>query len=324
MATIKENATCSNTVGLVGTSIGAADLVTFKTNDAMAHKAEGLIFRARVLMNECGIYDVEKLGDLDIQLVKFVFNKMKKDERPSRIEDIIDSFIKGISPGSAAAEQEATNDQHTSVAASHLHNVIEFDESGAEVSSGRTSVLAHGFAVGQIIEVKKKSIVQDEQYAIAYINDDGSVGLHRVGQDGKIDTSDIVIKTYDEMIAGFVECNHKIELMPSTKLVTASDGWKHGWYKAVATIAMHRLSETVPMIVCSIQAKPVQRVRAIEAHRIGSLKLAPLSAKLVPKERRDVDQESSLVMQMHHIDAPAIAIGLPPAGCTIPFFHLRK
>ena len=68
-------------------------------------------------------------------------------------------------------------------------------------------MLAHGFAVGQIIEVKKKSIVQDEQYAIAYINDDGPVGLHRVGQDGEIDTSDIVIKTYDEVVAGFVKCN---------------------------------------------------------------------------------------------------------------------
>ena len=75
------------------------------------------------------------------------------------------------------------------------------------------------------------------------------------------------------------------------------------------------------MIVCSMQAKPVQRVRASEAHRIGSVKFAPLSAKLMLKERSD---ESSLVMQMHHIDAPAFAIGLPPAGCTVPLFHFRK
>ena len=75
------------------------------------------------------------------------------------------------------------------------------------------------------------------------------------------------------------------------------------------------------MIVCSMQAKPVQRVRASEAHRIGPVKFAPLSAKLMLKERSD---ESSIVVQMHHIDAPAIAIGLPPAGFTVPFFHLRK
>ena len=76
MAITKENATCSNTTGLVGTSIGSSDLGVFKTNDALVQKAEGFMLRARVLMNECDIYDVEKVGDLDIQLVKFVFNSI--------------------------------------------------------------------------------------------------------------------------------------------------------------------------------------------------------------------------------------------------------
>lgn len=53
----------------------------------------------------------------------------------------------------------------------------------------------------------------------------------------------------------FMGCKQKIELMSSITPMTDTDDWNHGSHTAVATIAMHRLSETLPASKVSIQTK---------------------------------------------------------------------
>lgn len=145
---------------------------------------------AKVSMKECGIYGAENFGELDIQFVRFVFNKLKKGDRPSAIEDIIESFIQAIAPASTAARSNDRIALQTSASMNQPRNVIEFDEpSGMEVSSGKTSLIASGANVGQLIDIKKKTAATDKQYVIAYINDDVPVSRHRVGGNGAIATS---------------------------------------------------------------------------------------------------------------------------------------
>ena len=53
-----------------------------------------------------------------------------------------------------------------------------------------------GFTVGTLV-ADKMSNVRDEQFIVAYVNADGSMGLNRVHADGSTDTAVVVVAMDD-------------------------------------------------------------------------------------------------------------------------------
>ena len=116
---------------------------------------------------------VELRGDMECDMVDFLFNKLTKEEKAATsIQMIVEKFIKVVSGETTQDEAAVAKDEPN-------EGQPIFDPS---VSVGRQTVVNLGWVVGAIVRTKKdadpKKPKADEQLEIGYINDDGSAGLH--------------------------------------------------------------------------------------------------------------------------------------------------
>ena len=86
MACIKANAIGEECKGIIGCSISNGDVQKIKKDPEGAMRAEGLMNRARELMDANGITNLSAVGNLDVSLVKLLSNKLKGTEQVATFE----------------------------------------------------------------------------------------------------------------------------------------------------------------------------------------------------------------------------------------------
>ena len=77
MGCIKANAICDEAEGVVGVLISTADVASLKKKAGELTKAEAIIARARALTAEHSVPNIDKIGRLEIALIKCILKKPK-------------------------------------------------------------------------------------------------------------------------------------------------------------------------------------------------------------------------------------------------------
>ena len=339
MAFIKGNATGDEVRGLVGTCFGAADVQLIKKKPLLAAEAETLMNRARALMTANNISDLSRVGKLDIALAKFLCNKLKKSEHVDDMSELVAKFIDDIMPSVANARPTETAISAPRSSAAVNSDILEYTNSGEAVNAGKASLAALGFHPGVLVELKKQtkkgqqndeqleSTDVDLQYRIAYANDEGSAGLHRINILGETDKSSVTLVTFDDMSTKYKIVRSPIELREGWpgNAVETSDEWTASLSHAVATIAMHQMHgelECMGPEAFTVQHRPVQRVRVNHAYDRHDLVMVPLTTRLhKPKGA----EQSQLILKFDDSVGTSFVIGqCVSETCVSVFFIIRK
>ena len=204
---------------------------------------------------------------------------------------------------------------------------MQYDElTGQAVSAGKTSMIASGFEVGKNVELnaaakgdKKNATDGDAQFRIAYINDDGSIGLNKINFDG-LPMPDVVVVSFADAQAKYKPSRVPIEMMANYpgNVAHESDAWTEFLHQTIASTAMHTmLHEFGPPPIFMIQSKPVMRVRAINAFSKGALVVVSVCSRFTAPRGSGFE----VVMSLNVPDNPRVALApLQSESNVSPFF----
>ena len=153
---------------------------------------------------------VLKRGKLECDLVRYIFDKYgKKEKKPDSMLAIVEEFVKSL--GATPANQATTDDQ-AGTGATMIDETNMFD----------TVLSSKGITKGGILVHVGGSPMT--QYEIAYINDDGSVGLYKVLRDGSTERGKVTAVVDKASLTSYKPIDKKYKLkqldFPS-KAVTA-------------------------------------------------------------------------------------------------------
>ena len=253
------------------------------------------------------------------------------------MDELVQSFIMEVVPG-AAPKSAASN---ASSATSNVSaDCMNYNDKGEAMHAGKTSLISLGFQVGQVIEKKvaarngsaDKGKSDEEQYRIGYINDDGSVGLHKLNINGEAVTTAVTPISYDSMTSEWRVPNFPIEMLANwpENAIEHSEPWNATLIHAFATMALHKCASDLEIVDYLIQHKPVRRVRVVNAHGAGELTIAPLTTRLTPiadSDGRDGQRPGQqLVMTLNIGDSThRFALGaIVSETCKSEFVCMRK
>ena len=325
MACIKTNATCDEVKGFMGSLISTADVAALKKKGREMQQAESTIARTRALMDDHKIADIDKIGRFEMALLKCILEKQKHWTEGQTLESLTEEFAREILPAAPAAAPAPSS---TSCITG---DVLQYDElTGQAVSAGKTSMIASGFEVGKNVELnaaakgdKKNSTDGDEQFRIAYINDDGSIGLNKINFDG-LPMPDVVVVSFADAQAKYKPSRVPIEMMANYpgNVAHESDAWTEFLHQTIASTAMHTmLHEFGPPPIFMIQSKPVMRVRAINAFSKGALVVVPVCSRFTAPRGSGFE----VVMSLNVPDNPRVALApLQSESNVSPLFCMRK
>jgi hypothetical protein len=195
----------------IGITVTEQHVKTISTsNRAASLEAGKIIQRAKNIVKEkeavsgIDLPTRQLVCDLMLELVYFIF---KISDKYSSIGGVSNAFVGRLLGHPAASSHE----KGANPASVQTHaDLIEVDSMCS--NAGRLTVASEGFAVSGLVEPKKPQEI-DEQYEITYINDDGSVGLSRVMQDGLLDKMSVKAVRLDDLIKNFKHCRTRIELL---------------------------------------------------------------------------------------------------------------
>ena len=125
---------------------------------------------------------------------------------------------------------------------------------------------------------------RDTQFEIQYINDDGSVGISEVGDDG-VTSASIKIVELDEFMATYRVCKDRIKLMEGHpgNSVLVSPEMGNMLDHATAAIALRMLihkCDVYKKMTWRIQKQPTLRVRTGTKVKAGALIIPPATPKI--------------------------------------------
>ena len=339
MACIKTNATCDEAKGLLGSLISNADVAALKKKGGEMQQAESIIARARALMNDHKIADIDKIGRFEISLAKCTLKKQKHWTEGQTLESLTEGFVKEIvSEAPAAASAPSSTSGITG-------DLMQYDEStGQAVSAGKTSMIASGFEVGNNVELnatgfdvgslhvelnatakgdKKNAADGDEQFRIAYINDDGSTGVNKINFDG-LPMPDVLVVSFADMQAKYKPSRVPIEMMANYpgNVAHESTAWTEFLHQTIASTAMHTmLHEFGPPPIFVMQSKPVMRVRAINTFSKGALAVVLVCTRFTSPRGSGFE----VVMSLNMPDNPRVALApLQSESNVSPLFCMRR
>ncbi len=288
-ACVKANAVCDNSHNSnVGQLVKHSDVSSIATTlKAECKQADMIMQRARAILDQVGksaAQACEVLGDLDVALVSFVFKK-PGSEKYDGMESISAQFLKSLVGGGSKPANESEPE------ADGMGNMVQYSASGVAIATGKATMQNHGFDVGGTVRLKSTTSVSssDDQMAIAYINEDGSVGLHKVKPDGSADESKVVAVTLDVFIKDWAVAT-RIELVKDyPKLAFRSQEKVQGGLKckAIVTLAMFGLQQKLTAehddMQFQVRKCPTQRVFLVgdDAKFLKhNLVIVPLTSKI--------------------------------------------
>ncbi len=211
------------------------------------------------------------LGDMAVEFVNFMFDINSSYES---LEEISAHFINQVT---GAAPVKAT----ISHAESDAKTVVEFTADG-ENDAGKLSIRNAGFKVGACVDLKKLD-TDEKQFQIAFINDDGSVGLHTITGDGAVKKDEVFVVDVKEF-SDYRLCRSRRELLegyPDNGVSFDNREVSDFTNKNVIGVALSSLLETnTTAVALRVQSKPSQRVFTLDEAAPGEICLAPMTHKI--------------------------------------------
>ena len=238
---IKEN------VGLSIETNHVKSLTTTKKTDGMI--IEDMITKARTVMLDRGVSRREvniECGLFSVALIKCMFELDKDDpNRPKTFNEVAARHVHafaGVQQGTLEAQPTKPNAKNP-----EGPNLTFGGSSGGQNNAGQITLKMHGFEINSTIEFKTAKIGTDnsKQYAIKYINEDGSAGVHAVNVDGTIDESSIEAFTLDDIIQKMKPAKARIELFKDYTNVSISESkpWAELPIHSCVAKALHEINE---------------------------------------------------------------------------------
>ena len=144
-----------------------------------------------------------EIGRTAIELAKCIFGL---DSTFKSIDDISKSLVDKLAFGKSASSVAETQKD-----AEVTQNVFEFQPDGSCTNAGKITAQGVGFEKSTLIEPKRNNTFDDSQYAIAYINEDGSASVKKILSDGS-EAKEIIVIKLDDLIANYKQCKSRIKL----------------------------------------------------------------------------------------------------------------
>ena len=131
-----------------------------------------------------------------------------------------------------------------------------------------------GFTVGTLV-AEKISNVRDQQFIVAYVNADGSMGLNHVRADGSLDTTAVVVVTMDDATHKWHPLHKHLMLKLDPRLTT--ERADHPIVHAMAAVASMALYNSMMSDFDDVrfQTVPVKRLIALSGAKKGKLTFTP-------------------------------------------------
>jgi hypothetical protein len=285
----------------VGTTLTEPQIKSLMTtNKAKGMQVNTMLLKANELIRSqevtTGVHSPKNwvlLGDMACELVKFIFDVDSKFKSLAEIsKDFSEKFIdiKKIEPVSKPKSSK-TNDKS-------MIDVFQHEQEGS--NAGRITVESSGYFVGNVLESKGKVDCSSyEQHEIAYINDDGSVGIVKVLTDGSADTSVQVFKLND-LVKKFRVVRYRIELFENYPKNSAKNGdeMKDMINRSAVVFALNHLENSKAVdIKFRCQKKPIWKLFALDSViTAGALRIVPHTVRIATRVA-GVSTDSSTVVE---------------------------
>ena len=202
-----------------------------------------------------------EIGDMDVAVVTALVGK---DANKRTVVEVVDAFFESHF-GQKETQPEASR---TSASTDH----IEFS-GGQATNAGNITMTNLGFTVGTLV-AEKSSKVRDQQFIVAYVNADGSMGLNRVQADGSTDTA-VEVVAMDDATHKWQPRQKRLHLKLDQRLTTqrADHPIVHAMV-AVASMALYHIMRS-DFDDLRLQTAPVKRIIALSGAKKGKLTLTP-------------------------------------------------
>ena len=271
---LKANASCSESFCLdnVGRLVNVADVRAIQQAKRRAEvlAAEQILNRVRDVWATLkpDSESCVEIGDLDVAVVTALVGK---DADRRTVVEVADAFFENYL-GEKKPQPEASR---TSAGTDH----IEFS-GGQATNAGTITMTNLGFTVGTLV-AEKMSKVSDQQFIVAYVNADGSMGLNRVHADGSTDTA-VVVVAMDDATHKWHPLPKHLRLKLDQRLTTKRAD--HPIVHAMAAVASMALYHSMRSDFDDLrfQTVPVKRLIALSGAKKGKLTLTPYG-KPTPK-----------------------------------------
>lgn len=322
-AVVKNAATRGNT--RLGLSIGIteADIKTIVAKRIKSAKeADELILRAKSISNALPSAH-EARGDMECDMVDYILEKMEKKKRDeTSLNSIVENFIQKVGGGAPADAPQTVEAEPAST------DDYMFDPSSNVAQQTLTNL---GWKVGCIIALKKemdpKQPRANEQFEIAYINDDGSVGANKLDKDGNRSQKVTVIEQADlAKLWKVVDASSRLSCDPKYPMkVDTFDGL----YESIATIGINAAffnNKKGNENGLYVQATPTSRliVQQEGGYKSGQLVFVAWGAGVKPK--KETSEEALLAfIQIKNKATVYFEIDKPDQKkVSIDFWKVRK
>ena len=275
------NATGAAVQENIGTTVQKSDVMHLFSDSGKprALQAETIMTNARSHIQTCTNLDKHKklhlITEFDLAIAAIAIKRAPAPIAYAKLSDM-SHVVERFSVITMVGEQTQRDDASDSAQSA---NVVEFDESGKSVAAGRATLLNKGFKVGDAVQHKDERQIQFE---IAYVNEDGSVGLANLFRNGKCDTASVTVVDLDSFCAGYRHASSRFKLMEGYPDNAPSQAkvWKDMVSRAVTTIALHAIATESGPLSCDVQSKPVNRLFSIDTHQKDDLLIAPVTTKM--------------------------------------------
>ena len=228
--------------------------------------------------------------DMAMECARFIFDV---DSQYESLEAISSAFVRKMVDDSSSSQKVAAQGELDTDDC-----VIEFATDGSS-NAGAIHVRQAGFKVKTICELKKShatkpSDCRESQFEIAYINDDGSVGMRTILPDGSADET-VAAVSMGTLFLNYKIVKQRIELYPGypSNCVSRSEEMADARTRGAIAIALALLDEEKDKIKFRCQSKPCSRLFALEAVASRGLRLVPLTPSIdkAKKEETKKTQE---------------------------------
>ena len=262
--------------------VGKREAMAIKDKLATVMEADEYIKRAKEL---CGTRSdlplnelVLKRGKLECDLVCYIFEKYgKKEKKPDSMVAIVEEFVNSL--GEHTPANQATTDGQAETGATMIDETNMFD----------TVLSSKGITKGGILVPVGGNPMT--QYEIAYINDDGSVGLYNVLRDGSVERGKVIKVVDKASLTSYKPVDKKYKLkqldFPSKAVTAPTEGIMY--YQSIANIAVNRAYK--PCAHIYIQAQPAIGVyvkRDIAKDQLTLVAWSPWVALVKPNKNKEL------------------------------------
>ena len=268
----------------------------------------------------------EARGDMECDMVEYILNKMPKEKSETLSLTLLSrAFITKVS-GAENIESPSRADADMD----ELHQQAIFDPCSNVVTQTLNNM---GWHIGSIVTPKMQEPNEpkaDQQFELGYVNDDGSIGLYTISNDGATDAENVVMTTQVLLAKEYkrVDMGSRLaKLQGSPQDIEVSDV---GCYASAALLGLasaHFCKRKCPDECVYIQEKPHVKVIVNEPQRKGSIVFPPCSSGVKPCKEADRGNQPFLVtIQSKKAELGVFIIDKPSSDTfqAVEFWRLRK